>query len=336
MQAPSPELLLPVALPGRRDRGWGGGAGRVLSSGLTRRLTLGPTTVNLDLKPPPRLRPFQVASQHFESTQQHSFAHEFSNPNFKRPRGGLTPGLSRFPWFYEIPEAPAPSGSSGLGTKAREGSFSLKLQEFQWTLPPGQGCATGSAPACFTPDFEPRWFKTKPLTVVWALGFKFQFPMFIFPQIRAAALFWGWEYPPAVPGALGAGMPHGTGGKAGGDISLLVPRVLGEFLCNLVKPIPRDAGFGWGWEVPGPARCFIGFGGGGERGKMQKTWRKSTKPAPGRDFSTGMGTGRLQCDPKVKLSALTGVVGIQIAAIGSWWKKTLSFRVCKTRSWDFL
>lgn len=41
--------------------------------------------------------------------------------------------------------------------------------------------------------------------------------------------------------------------------------------------------------------------------KLQ-SWRRSTKPAPRRDFSTG----RLWCDPKVKLSALTGVVGIQI------------------------
>lgn len=40
--------------------------------------------------------------------------------------------------------------------------------------------------------------------------------------------------------------------------------------------------------------------------KLQN-WR-STKPAPRRDFSTG----RLWCDPKVKLSALTGVVGIPI------------------------
>lgn len=82
---------------------------------------------------------------------------------------------------------------------------------------------------------------------------------------------------------------------------------------------------------------------GRREGRRQRTCRKSTSPegktpkreekhqtCPRRDFSVGM--GRLWCDPKVELSALTGVVGIQIAAIGSWWRKTLSFSVCKTRS----
>lgn len=92
--------------------------------------------------------------------------------------------------------------------------------------------------------------------------------MFVFPKIGPAALFWGWEYPSAVPKAPGAGMPHGTGGKAGGGASPLVPQVLGEFLSSLVSSIPVDAGLGWGWEAPRPARCFDGLW--EERGKKEK------------------------------------------------------------------
>lgn len=54
-------------------------------------------------------------------------------------------------------------------------------------------------------------------------------------------------------------MPQGMGGKAGGDASSLVPRVLGEFLSSLVSSIPVDAGLGWGWEAPRPARWFGGL-----------------------------------------------------------------------------
>lgn len=71
-------------------------------------------------------------------------------------------------------------------------------------------------------------------------------------------------------------MPHGTGGKAGGGASPLVPQVLGEFLSSLVSSIPVDAGLGWGWEAPRPARCFDGLW--EERGKKEKNCRKSTNP----------------------------------------------------------
>lgn len=107
--------------------------------------------------------------------------------------------------------------------------------------------------------------------------------------------------------------------------------------CSPVTSIPVDAGRGWGWEAPRP-----GLVGCGRTRRRQKTHRKSAGPGgktpefeeihqtcPRRDFSVGM--GRLWCDPKVKLSALTGVVEIQIAAIRSWWRETLSFSLCKTR-----
>lgn len=44
--------FLHKAISRRRDEGLGRGAGSVLSSGITQRLTLGPKNVNLDLKPP--------------------------------------------------------------------------------------------------------------------------------------------------------------------------------------------------------------------------------------------------------------------------------------------
>lgn len=204
--------------------------------------------------------------------------------------------------------------------------------------------AMGSAPTWFTPNFKLKWLKPNPNPSLFVgTSFKFQVFMFIFPKIRAAALFWSWEYPPAVPVAPGAEIPCGMGGKVEGDASPLVPQVLGEFLSGLISSIPTDARLGWGWEAPGPARRFGGLWGKREgegrkpvgkapilEGKLQN-WRKSTKPNPRRDFSMGMGMGRLRCDPKVKLSALTYVVGIQIAAIRSCWRKTLSFSVCKTR-----
>lgn len=93
---------------------------------------------------------------------------------------------------------------------------------------------TGSAPTWFTPNFKLKWSKPNPNPSLFVdAWFKFQFLMFIFPKIRAAALFRGWECP-----------PREQGGEVGGGASPLVPSVLGEFLSGLVSSIPVDAGLG--------------------------------------------------------------------------------------------
>lgn len=65
--------------------------------------------------------------------------------------------------------------------------------------------------------------------------FKFQFLMFIFPQIVAAALFRGWEYPLVV---LGAGIPQGTGGKWEVMLHHLFLGFWGDFSPLLLPPSP--------------------------------------------------------------------------------------------------
>lgn len=209
---------------------------------------------------------------------------------------------------------PSPAGSSYRGTNS---TFSVNCRNSNGLLPRGrvvQRCLSsrGSAPTWFTPNFKLKWLKPNPNPSLFVgTWFKFQFLMLIFPRI-------------------GVGLGNTTGSRDapghGREGEVMLHHLFLTFWGN----------FSLVWSAP--SLWMLGLGGDGKPPaenlqEKHQSWRENsrtgTKTAPKRDFPWGWGWGD-RCDPKVKLSALTGVVGIQIAAIGYWWRKTLSFSVCKT------
>lgn len=147
--------------------------------------------------------------------------------------------------------------------------------------------STSSAPVWFTPNLKLRWLKPNPNpSLFMGSWFKFHVLMFIFPRN------WSSSFVLVLGISSGAGMPQGTGGQ--GEV-MLQHSGFGGISLLFGELHPSGGWIGWGW---GEGKKPVGKAAVLE-GKPQNC-RRSTKPAPRRDFSMG----RLWCDPKVKLSAL--------------------------------
>lgn len=147
--------------------------------------------------------------------------------------------------------------------------------------------ATGSAPTWFTPNFKLKWLKPNPnASQFMGTWFKFQFLMFLFPQIGAAALSWEQRE---------QGCPRV--GREGGRRCFLTPSSGFGGIALLLPPSQWMLGVGGDGKPPDLVWWVVGGHGEGRKptgkapvleGKLQN-WRRFTKPAPGGIFLWGWG-----------------------------------------------